>query len=109
MSSRSFFWIVAISVGLIRSSAGSLPLVGDSGSLYWMSDVKLNRFPKSARGSVTISTSGVDFRPAKGDPIHWGFEDIRTVDLPISRKLSLVTYVNRRWHVPGDRPCGLDL
>jgi hypothetical protein len=74
-----------------------------------MSDVKLNRFPKSTRGSVTISTAGVDFRPAKGDPIHWGFEDIRTVDLPISRKLALVTYVNRRWHLPGDRPFVFDL
>lgn len=109
MSSRSLFWIAAISVGLIRSSAGGFPRTDASDSLHWASDAKLNQFPKPARGSLTISSVGADFRPAKGEPIHWAVEDIRTVDLPSSRKLSLITYQNRRWHVPGDRPFVFDL
>jgi hypothetical protein len=74
-----------------------------------VSDVKLKRLPKSTPGNLTISTAGVDFHPTKGEPAHWAFEDIRTIDLPNSRKLSLVTYQNRRWHVPGDRPFDFDL
>jgi hypothetical protein len=109
MSSRIFFWIAAVSVGLIRSSAGISPLAAASGSLHWASDAKLNRFPKSTRGSLAISTEGIDFHPAKGEPIHWAVEDIRTVELFNPRKLSLVTYQNRRWHVPGDRPFVFDL
>lgn len=109
MPSGIFFWTIAVSVGLIQSSGGSLPRVSASGPLPWNSDVKLNRFPKSTRGTITISAGGVDFRPAKGEPFHWAFEDIRTVDLSNARRLSLVTYQNRRWHVPGDRPFAFDL
>ncbi len=109
MPSRIFFWIVAISIGLIRSSLASPPLTDASGSLQWVSDAKLSRFPKPTRGSLTISIEGVEFRPIKGEPIHWAVENIRTVDLPRARKLSLITYQNRRWHVPGDRPFVFDL
>ena len=109
MPSRIFFWIVATSIALIRSSAASPPLADASGPLHSVSDAKLNRFPKSIRGSLTISSEGVDFRPMKGEPIHWAVEDIRTVDLPRARKLSLIAYQNRRWHVPGDRPFVFDL
>jgi hypothetical protein len=100
---RTFRWIALLSVGLIRASAGHLS-DDASTSLHWASDAKLNRFPKSTPGSLTISSGGVDFRPAKGDAVHWAFEDIRTVDLSSARKLSLITYQNRRWHLPGDRP-----
>ena len=109
MSSRSFFWIATVSIGLLRSSANSLVPADTSGSLPWKSDVKLSKFPKSTRGSLTISSAGVDFHPTKGEAAHWGLEDIRAVDLPNSRKLSLVTYQNRRWHIPGDRPFDFDL
>lgn len=110
MSSRTFFLIAIVSVGLVRSSdASKLRPIDTSGSLHWMSDAKLKRFPKSARGSLTISTAGVDFHSEKGESIHWSLEDIGTVDLPTSRKLSLVTYQNRRWRLPGDRPFAFDL
>ncbi len=104
MFSRIFFWIVAISVSPVRSNTARLPFEDPSGPLLWTSDGTLNRFPKPARGSLTISTTGVDFRPANGEPIHWALDDIRSVDLPNPRKLSLITYRNRHWHLPGDRP-----
>lgn len=110
MSSRIFFWIVLISIVLVRSSdPNSLPAVDTSGSLHWVSDAKLKRLPISTRGTITISATGVEFHPVKGDSIRWTFDDVRTVEVPTSRKLSLVTYQNRRWHVPGDRPFDFDL
>jgi hypothetical protein len=111
MSSRIFVWIAVVSVGLIRTNANGFPPTEAEGSLHWTSDAKLSRFPfpKSARGSLTISAEGVDFHSAKEDPIHLAFEDIRTVDLPSSRKLSLATYENRRWHLPGERPLDFEL
>lgn len=87
------------------SIAISLPLIPAlSFGAQWSSEAKLDRFPKAVRGSVSISNEGVDFRPVKGQAVHWALQDIRTVDLESPRKLSLVTYENRRWHVPGDRP-----
>lgn len=41
--------------------------------------------------------------------MHWALDDIRSVDLGNPRKLSLVTYQNRHWHLPGDRPFVFDL
>jgi hypothetical protein len=109
MYSQTFFWIATVFIGLIRSHAASFPPTDTPGSLHWLSDAKLNRFPKSTRGSITISTEGIDFHPSKGEPVRWEPDDIRTVDLPTSRKLSVVTYRNRRWHLPGDRPFVFDL
>jgi hypothetical protein len=103
MSSRTLVWIAALSFGLSRTNAGSPSPPDTSGSLHWTSEAKLNRFPKAIRGSLAISSEGVDFRQAKGQPLHWTVQDIRTVELPSPRKLSLVTYQNRLWHVPGDR------
>jgi hypothetical protein len=72
--------------------------------LPWVSEVKLHRLPKARNGTLTISSVGVEFRPDKDPPSRWSFEDIRVVDLANPRRLSLVTYQNSRWHLPGDRP-----
>jgi hypothetical protein len=110
MSSRIFFCIAIVSVALVRSSdASNLRTADTSASLHWTSDAKLKRLLKSTRGSITISTAGVEFHPEKGEPIRWTLDDIRTVELPTPRKLSLVSYQNRRWHIPGDRPFDFDL
>lgn len=103
MSSRTLVWIVTLLFGLSRANANNLP-TNNSESLHWTSEAKLNRFPKSLRGSFAISSEGVDFHPAKGQTVYWELQDIRTVDLQNPRKLSLITYENRRWHTPGDRP-----
>ena len=110
MSSRILFCIAIASVALVRSNdASSVRTTDSAGPLHWTSAAKLKRLLKSTRGSITISTAGVDFNPEKGEPIRWMLEDLRTVELPTSRKLSLVTYQNRRWHIPGDRPFDFDL
>jgi hypothetical protein len=72
--------------------------------LPWSSNAKLHRLPRAQDGRLTISSSGVEFRPEKGEATRWSVEDIRTVDLANPRHLSLVAYQNNRWHLPGDRP-----
>jgi hypothetical protein len=103
MSLQTFVWIAAVSAGLIRASASHLA-DDPSRSLHWVSETKLNRFPKSTPGTLTISAKGIVFHPSKGEALHWAFEDIRTVALSNPQELSLVSYQNRRWHLPGDRP-----
>jgi hypothetical protein len=96
-------WIAVISAGLIGASASYLP-DDASRSLHWVTDAKLDRFPKSTPGTLTISAEGIDFHPSKGEALHWALAEIRTVALSNPRKLYLVSYQNRRWHLPGDRP-----
>jgi hypothetical protein len=104
MSLRTFVCIAVSSASLIRARASHLA-DDPSRSLPWVSNAKLNGFPKSTPGSLKISADGIDFHFSKGDaPIHWALVDIRTVALSGPRKLSLVSYQNRRWHLPGDRP-----
>ena len=109
MSSRTLVWIAALFLSLSRTDARNSSLTSNSDSLHWTSEANLDRFPKSVHGRVSISNEGIDFRPAKGQVLHWLLQDIRTVDLESPRKLSLVTYQNRRWHVPGDRPFDFEL
>jgi hypothetical protein len=101
---RQLVWIAALWVPLMPANASTAAFAQSADSTRWGCEATLNRFPRSVHGSFGISGEGVDFRPAKGQPIHWVFEDILTVDLQSPRKLSFVTYENRRWHVPGDRP-----
>jgi hypothetical protein len=101
---RSAFWITVVTSSVFQSHAR--PASSSLGSVLqpWSSDVTLHRLPKALHGILTISSNGVDFRPDKDPPSHWPFEDIRTVDLANPRRLSLVTYQNSPWHLPGDRP-----
>jgi hypothetical protein len=98
-----FFWICAVSIVPIQSRAVSLSPAETREPSQWTSDVKLHRLPRSMRGTLTITAAGVDFQPEKGWPTHWSFADIRRVNISTPRRLSLVTYQNRHWHVPGDR------
>lgn len=103
------FWICAVCILPIQSRAKSLSPVETREPPPWTSDVKLHRFPKSIRGSLTVTATGVDFQPEKGKPSHWSLADIRTVDLTTPRDLSLVTYQNRHWFLPGDRSYTFEL
>lgn len=100
MLSRFLQCIAIVPVVLVSLSAASPP--DRSSRLTWTSEVKLHRMPKPERGRLSISINGVDFQAEKGSSAHWRFEEIRTVDLSNPRKLSLITYQNRRWHFPGD-------
>jgi hypothetical protein len=110
LSCRSLICIFVLwLLPLNRINAAAASLVDNSDLLHWSSEARLDRFPKAVPGSLAISGQGVDFHPARGEAAHWNLEDIRTVDLQSPRKLSLVTYHNRRWHIPGDRPLNFKL
>lgn len=100
---RSHLWTAALWLPLSWIPVTAASLTNNSVPLHWSSAAELSRFPKAVRGSLLISREGVDFRPEKGQPVHWTVEDIRTVKLQSPRKLSLVSYENRRGLFPGDR------
>ena len=100
---RSLLCIARLWLPLSWIHVSAASLTNNSDPLHWTSAAELSRFPKAVRGSLLISREGVDFRPAKGEPVHWTVQDIRTVKLQSPRKLSLVSYENRRGLFPGDR------
>jgi len=104
MHSRTLVCVAAFSLALNGASASNSSLTNNSDSLHWGSEAKLDHLPKAIGGSLVVSSDGIDFRPIKGEAVHWTLQDIRTVDVQSPRRLSLVTYENRRWHIPGDRP-----
>lgn len=103
---HSAFCITFITSHALQSHAQAISPSATAASAIqpWSSEARLHRLPKAVPGTLTISSDGVEFRPDKGTPSHWPFEEIRTVALSNPRQLSLITYQNRRWHLPGDRP-----
>jgi hypothetical protein len=59
-------------------------------------------------GTLVLTDSGVDFRPAKGQPMRWPFAEIQTFNLSPHR-LKVTGYKNRRWHFHGERSIRFDL
>jgi hypothetical protein len=57
---------------------------------------------KSEPGTLTLDRDGVEFRSAKFRQ-RWKYIEIHTFDLS-QRELTLLTYQNRDWHEPGERP-----
>ena len=70
---------------------------------HWETTAKWHRTLRKAEpGTLLLDANGVEFRSAKFN-VRWQYVDIHTFDL--SRKeLALLTYENRRWHEPGERP-----
>jgi hypothetical protein len=58
-------------------------------------------------GTLALTDSGVEFRPRKGDPLSWRFEEIQTFHFAPHR-LQLTGYQNRRWHFHGERSFRFD-
>ncbi len=58
-------------------------------------------------GTLTITDTGVEFRPAKGELLSWKFEEIQTFHASPHR-LELTGYQNRRWHFHGERSFRFD-
>jgi len=107
MLSRVLQYVAIAAVVLVPLSSASPP--DRASPLPWTSEVKLHHMPRSQRGSLAISINGVKFQSEEGRSEHWSFDEIRTVDLSNQRKLSLITYQNRKWRLPGDRPFVFDL
>jgi len=69
----------------------------------WQTPAKWHRTLKKAEpGTLLLDTSGVEFRSARFSR-RWKYADIHTFDLS-RRELTLLTYENRPWHEPGERP-----
>jgi hypothetical protein len=69
----------------------------------WQTPAKRHHTLKKAEpGTLTIDADGVEFRSAKFSH-RWKYLEIHTFDLS-SRKLTLLTYENRAWREPGERP-----
>lgn len=74
----------------------------------WTSAARLHHGLKKTSGTLSLTNSGVEFRPASGPPLSWPFEEIQTFNLS-SHRLRLTGYENRRWHFHGERSFSFDL
>ena len=69
----------------------------------WQTTANWHRsLKKSVPGTLVLDETGLEFRSAKLTR-RWAYQDIHTFDLS-GRDLTLLTYENRRWHEPGERP-----
>lgn len=72
-------------------------------ALRWETPAQWRRgMLRKTMGVLAIDDSGVTFRPSRGAPLHWSFQEIQTFDLT-ARFLRLTGYQNRRWHMHGER------
>jgi hypothetical protein len=74
----------------------------------WTSAARWRHGLKKTRGTLLLTDSGVEFRPAKGSPMRWRFVEIQTFNLSPHR-LKVTGYENRRWHLHGERSFRFDL
>ena len=83
--------------------AVSIPAHGAAPVGQWQTPAKRHRTLKKAEpGTLKIDADGVEFRSAKFSH-RWKYVEIHTFDLS-ARELTLLTYENRAWHGPGERP-----
>ena len=69
----------------------------------WQTPAKWHRTLKKAEpGTFVLDGDGIEFRSAKFSQ-RWKYVEIHTFDLS-KRELTLLTYQNRPWHEPGERP-----
>jgi hypothetical protein len=74
----------------------------------WQASAKWHRSLKKAEpGTLVLDGNGVEFRSAKFNH-RWNYVEIHTFDLS-RRELTLLTYQNRPWHEPGERPFSFTL
>lgn len=74
-----------------------------AGAEQWHAAAKWRRTLKRAEaGTLLLDANGVEFQSTRFRR-RWEYVDIHTFDLS-ERELTLLTYENRRWHEPGERP-----
>ena len=81
----------------------AMPGAGLAQNRNWETTAKWHRsLRKAATGTLMLDAEGLEFRSAKFSR-SWKYLDIHTFDLE-QRELTLLTYENRHWHEPGERP-----
>ena len=81
----------------------AIPNPSSAQAEQWQAPAKWHRTLKKAEpGTLLLDADGVEFRSAKFSQ-RWKYVEIHTFDLS-ERELTLLTYQNRPWHEPGERP-----
>ena len=80
-----------------------IPAATSAQAQNWQTSAKWHRALKKAEaGTLMLDAEGVEFRSPKFRR-RWKYIDVHTFNLS-SRELTLLTYENRHWHEPGERP-----
>ena len=81
----------------------SVLIAGNLFAQSWQTEAQWHRtLKKAVAGTLLLDDSGVEFRSAKLNQ-RWSYTDIHSFDLSL-RDLTLLSYQNRPWHQPGERP-----
>lgn len=90
-------------VVIMCGSIAAITSLSPARAQEWETPAKWHRTLKKAEpGTLLLEADGVEFRSAKLSR-RWNYVDIQTFDLS-QRDLTLLTYENRQWHEPGERP-----
>ena len=79
-----------------------------STTLNWQCAANWRHGLKKTSGRLIFNEGGVEFQAAKGNPLHWSYEEIQTFKLTPHR-FRLTGYQNRKWHFPGERSFQFEL
>jgi hypothetical protein len=76
--------------------------------VQWTSAARWKHGLKKTSGTLSLTETGVEFRPTSGPSLSWPYEEIQTFDLS-PRQLRLTGYENRQWHFHGERSFSFNL
>ena len=92
-----------ISAVVTTFGVAAMPSPSLAQTVQWQTPARWHRtLKKSEPGTLALNADGVEFRSAKFSQ-RWNYIEIHTFDLS-QRELTLLTYQNRHWHEPGERP-----
>ena len=94
---------LTVSAVVTLCGIAAMPIPSSARAERWQTPAKWHRTLKKAEpGTLVLDGDGVEFRSAKLTQ-RWTYVEIHTFDLS-QRELTLLTYQNRHWHEPGERP-----
>jgi hypothetical protein len=123
MPNRLIRSIGYLAIGIVLALTGKPPVMAgppasnaagqqastQAANANWQTPAKRRRsLISKTSGTLALTDTGVEFRPAKGQPLSWKFEDIQTFHATPHR-LRLTGYANRKWHLRGERSFRFDL
>lgn len=114
MRNRPLFESRFLVLAVLLTTTAVPPALGQQasappGSTNWQTPARWRHgMTGKSSGTLALTDTGVEFRPAKGEPLRWAFEEIQTFHAA-PRRLELTGYQNRRWHFHGERSFRFDL
>jgi hypothetical protein len=90
-------------LSVILAFGGLVLLTSPARAQQWQTQAKWHRsLKKAVPGTLLLDDNGVEFRSPKLNR-RWEYVDIHTFDVSV-RDLTLLSYENRPWREPGERP-----